>query len=595
MNERGRRARPARQRALTVLAMAGLMVGTMVPAAAVAQDGIPEVPRNQTLIFGSPGPDKENRWSPIQPSTQPPSRKSYGLFEALFYTNLNTGELIPWQAESYTLSDDFMAVDLKLRDGVEWCDGTPFTAEDVKFTWDTLKAGAPDLYDSAKYPEYIKEVTIVDPLNLHIELTKPAPRFFKDAFTLGHENHYAIVPKHIFEGQDPKTFDFYDLEKGWPCGTGPYKIVSSTPDQLVLDQRADWWGVKTGFSPMPAPKRLIFIPAGLDGQACSNLYLSNEVDLCGDLQPGLLTATMAQNPQVRSWNPEGPVWGAPDGCAYVFDFNTTTPPYDDVNVRLAFNYAFDRQQISDLAYEGSNHPLVIPFSGYMANNWQPGRVQEVIDRYDRGTHSLEKVDEYMSKAGFAKNADGFWAKDGQTLDVNFIYLTFMAPIGPVIQQQLINAGFNASGKIDDAWDATVFPGDQPVWVVVHCSSLTDPFEAYTPYHPKWAVPNGTPCTLWMGCSRWVNEEMGELLDKMEAVPADNAQDSEYMDWVVRATELYLEHMPEIVLTEELHPITYNQHYWTGFATAEDPYVAPYYCCWSASNLYLYRLQPTGAE
>ena len=333
---------------------------------------IADVPRNETLIFGSPGPDTENRWSPLQPSVLPPDKKSYGIFEALFYTNLNTGELIPWQAESYTLSDDFTSVSVKLRDGVEWCDGTQFTADDVKFTLDTLIAGAPDLYDSARYAEYIKEVTVVDPLNFTLELTKPAPRWFKDTFTLGHENHYAIVPKHLFEGKDPATYDFYDPANGLPCGTGPYKIVSSTPDQLVLDRLDSWWGEKTGFMPMPAPKRLIFIPAGLDGQACANLYVSNEVDLCGDLQPGLLTATMAQNPDVRSWNAEGPVWGAPDGCAYVFDFNTTTPPYDDVNVRLAFNYAFDRQQISDLAYESSNHPLVIPFSGYMSGRVAAG-------------------------------------------------------------------------------------------------------------------------------------------------------------------------------------------------------------------------------
>jgi peptide/nickel transport system substrate-binding protein len=68
-----------------------------------------------------------------------------------------------------------------------------------------------------------------------------------------------------------------------------------------------------------------------------------------------------------------------------------------------------------------------------------------------------------------------------------------------------------------------------------------------------------------------------------------------MDWTVRLTELYLENMPEIILTEELHPITYDEHYWTGYATAEDPYVAPYYCCWDASYLYLYHLKPTDAR
>jgi peptide/nickel transport system substrate-binding protein len=579
---------------------AGSAAASSAPSAtgsAAASQATGEVPRNKTLIFGSPGGSADNDWNPLITQASQPDRRVYGVFESLFYTNLNTGELIPWQAESYTLSPDFTSVTLKLRDGVTWCDGEKFTADDVKFTIDTVIAGAPDLYDSASYKEKVKKVTVVDPLTVQIDLNKPYPRWFKDTFTLGHENHYNIVPKHIFDGQDPKTFQNYDLAKNWPCGTGPYHITSSTPDQLVVDRNAKWWGTETGFSKPPAPDRLIFttLGSGIDEQACANLYESNEIDLCGDLQSGLMAATTAKDPDVRSWNKEGPVWGAPDGCSFVFDFNTTTAPYNDVNVRLAFNYAFDRQQIADLAYEGSTHPEIIPFSSYMAAKWQPGKVQAVLDKYDRGTHSQAKVDEYMGKAGFAKNADGLWAKDGKTLDVNFIYLTFMKPIGPVLEQQLKAAGFNATAKIDDKWDVTVFPGKQPVWVVVHCSSLTDPFESYTPYHPKWAVANGTPCTLWMGCSRWKNEEMGTLLDKMELVPADPSQDSEYMSWVERATEIYLQEMPEINLLEELHPISYNQHYWTGYATAEDPYVAPYYCCWSASNLYLYHLQATGAQ
>ena len=70
---------------------------------------------------------------------------------------------------------------------------------------------------------------------------------FRDNLALGHENHQVILPKHIWEGQDPKTFTNYDLAKGWPCGTGPYKIVSSTAQQMVADRGDDWWGAETGF------------------------------------------------------------------------------------------------------------------------------------------------------------------------------------------------------------------------------------------------------------------------------------------------------------------------------------------------------------
>jgi peptide/nickel transport system substrate-binding protein len=582
--------------AATATATATAVATATATLAATAATG--EVPRNETLIYGqgvSTSLRAVNNFNPLFQQASNPVQGDYGIYEQLFYTNLNTGELIPWQAESYEQNPEGTQITLHLRKGVTWCDGEPFTADDVKFTWDTLKTGDPALAASANYKEHIKDVTVVDPQTVSLTLNAPAPRWFKNTFTLGHDSSlYAIVPKHLFEGQDPKTFTFYDLAKAWPCGTGPYKITSSSPDKLVLDLRDKWWGTETGFSKAPAPKRVIWIPVATD-QACADLYAHNEVDLCGDLEPGLFVATKNSNPEVRSWAKEGPVWGAPDGCDFVFAFNTTTAPYNDVNVRLAFNYAIDRQQISDLAYDGSNHPEIIPFSSYMSAQWQPGRVQELMDKFDRGTPSQAKVDEYMGKAGFAKNADGFWAKDGKVLDANFIYLTFMAPIGPILEQQLKAAGFNATAKLDDKWDATVFPGKQALWTLVHCGSLTDPFEAYTPYHPKYAVANGTNCTLFMGCSRWKNEEMGQLLDKMATVAADPAQDSQYMDWVVRATEIYLTEMPEINLTEEYHVITYDEHYWTGFPTQEDPYIAPYYCCWPASDLIYYHLKPTGAQ
>ncbi len=457
-------------------------------ASIAASQATGDVARNKTLIFGAVGDTlrTENNWNPLAAQATHPDSNSYGLYEELFYTNLNTGELIPWQAESYTISDDYTGVTLKLRDGVTWCDGVQFTADDVKYSLDLLKTGDPAYFDSANYKEYIKSVDIVDKLTLQITLNKPAPKWFKEEFTLGRDP-YAIAPKHIFEKEDPKTFKFYDPAKGYPCTTGPFKIVSSTPDKLVLEPRDKWWGVDTGFQKWPEVKREIFIPIK-DQQACANLYMTNEVDMCFDLPTGLLVSTMAQKPEVRSWSKEGPIWGAPDGCLYNFAFNTSKPPWNDVNVRLAVNYAFDRQKITDLAFEGAMPTAILPFSGYFAPQYVPGRIQAVLDKYDRGTQSQAKVDDYMAKAGFAKNAAGFWAKDGKQLDVYFSYLDFMKAIGPVLQQQLIAAGFNTTSKLDPKWDSKVFPGTQDNWVLVHCNSFGDPFAAYQGYQSKYAVP-----------------------------------------------------------------------------------------------------------
>jgi peptide/nickel transport system substrate-binding protein len=562
--------------------------------------GLAEVPRNQTFIFSPWGfvseiPNPEN-WNIYAAGSYNHQREMglKGIYEALFYTNLNTGELIPWQGESYTYNSDFTQVTLKLRDGITWCDGEKFTADDVKFTLEMLRDNSPDLLYSSIYKEFLKDVTVVDPLTAQINLNKPAPRFFRDNLALGHENHQVILPKHIWEGQDPKTFTNFDLAKNWPCGTGPYHIVQSTAQQQIADEYDTWWGTTTGFkSALPAPKRLILIPVASD-EAMAQLHIANSIDYGNPLQPGTFVGAQAQNPKLQSWSPTGPIWGAPDGCGYNFIFNNMKAPWTDVNIRLAINYAIDRQKISDIGYEGANYPEIIPFSAYMAPKWVPGQIQAVLDKYDRGTPSQAKVDEYMAKAGYAKNSDGKWAKDGVVLKVPVYGPSFFGPLAPPLTQMLNDAGFDAAQELDEKWDAKFVPGNHDTLFLVHCGSLSEPYDTLKDLHSKNSAPIGQPISNVIAGTRYVNPEMDAILDQMEAIQADPTQGSNYMNLAAQAVDIYLRDMPEIMLTEELHVVTANTTYWTGFMNKADPYAAPY-PCWEAFYLAMFKLQPTGAS
>ena len=89
----------------------------------------------------------------------------------------------------------------------------------------------------------------------------------------------------------------------------------------------------------------------------AQLHIANSIDNGNPLQPGTFVGT--QGPERRSsvsWPPEGPVWGAPDGCGYIFIFNNMKAPWNNVNIRLAINYAINRQQISTIGYEDANYP-----------------------------------------------------------------------------------------------------------------------------------------------------------------------------------------------------------------------------------------------
>src|SRR5690606_34678834 len=184
-----------------------------------------------------------------------------------------------------------------------------------------------------------------------------------DTFATGQTARFMVVPQHIWEGQDAKTFSNLDIEQGWPVGTGPYRLVRTGEDSVVFDRRDSWWAVDAGLvERLPAPARIVYVPATV--AAMPQLYISNSLDMGRSLPIGAWEAARLQNPALITWNAEGPVWGAPDACVYRLTFNNQHPPFDDPEIRWAVNHAIDRDEIVALAYEGSTTPAVVPLSSF---------------------------------------------------------------------------------------------------------------------------------------------------------------------------------------------------------------------------------------
>ena len=584
--------------------LAGLtgLAALMLTGTAVIADGVADVPRNETLVL-TPWGDQPaqlanvENWNPyVTTITHQRDAMQVTVNEELFYTNLTDGKLIPWQAESFDLSPDFLTATIHLRKGVAWQDGQPFTADDVKFTLESLRDAPPEINGSADYKEYVKSVDAPDPLTAVIHFTKPGPRWVRDHLALGHENHYPILPKHIWEGKDIKGFTNYDLAKGLPMGTGAYKLVSSTTQQEVFDRDDNWWGAKIGFQPLPAPKRIVIVPVASD-DAMGQLHIANQVDGGRQLLVGTYEAASAQNPKLHSWNTQGPVWGAPDGCDYSLVFNNLKAPWNDVNLHWAVNRALDRAKLSEIGYEGSDHPVSYAFSGYMAGTYlkPDSPLQAVINKYNVDHQDLAEVATYMQKAGYTKGTDGFWGKDGKPLEFRVRVPQFIQPIQAPLTQQLKEAGFDAiQAPVDDSWLPDITNGNFDTMVFVHCGSLSEPIETLKDYHSKYSRPIGTAVPYAVAGSRYTNPDYDKLVDAMLAVPANPDPTSDYMKNAAAALDIALRDLPQIDMLEELHVVTFNDTYWTGWPTAADPYVAPY-TPWEAFNMVIHHLKPAKAS
>lgn len=554
-----------------------------------------DVPRNRTLVITHwsdsyrtqhDNVENFNWWLPGNSHARHASEK--GLIEFLFYTNLNTGEIIPWLGESFEYNDSLDSIDVKIREGAEWSDGVPFTAHDVKFTIDMVIANE-ELSRNSLWADQISEVTVTDDYNLTIDLTRPDPRFFQVQFGFGWENHTAIVPKHVWEGQDPTTFNNYDPAKGWPLGTGAYRLALSTPDVQIYDRRDDWWATETGFSPAPQVERIEYIPVANDDIA-AQLYINNQLDVGPPLLKGTFEAAKGFNNSLRSWNFEGPVWGAPDGCNFVLILNNQKKHFDDVNVRWAINHAIDRNEITGLAYEGGVPSVVVPISSYGVKQYLP-LMQDVIDKYMPGEFSLAKVEERMTSSGYSKDSEDFWTKDGERVNITLEIPSWIRPQGPFLEKQLKAAGFDAvfkQGEPATIGDRLRLGETEVVWV--QCGSINEPYDTFKSYHSKNSAPPGETYKGAVQGGRYENAEMDAILDEMEAM-LHSPNDPRYVELARGAMELFLRDMPVIHIAEELHVIVHNTEYWDGWPGVEDPYVAPY-PPWNGWYLITLNLEPT---
>ena len=221
-------------------------------------DQIKDVPREKTVVFENiegrvPLPDNQNQYTDNQ-------YLDWGMWQAnqesLFYYNYETGEIMPWQAKGYEFNDDFTKVKIFIREGVKWQDGEPFTADDVVFTINMIKSH-PELRYSTDMNTYVQDVVANNDHEVEFTLTQSYPSFVMDYFSVKVWDTLLIAPEHIWKDVDPVTFSNYDLAKGYPVGTGPYKLVRSTETEQVYDRCDTWWGAETGFMDMPKPERAI--------------------------------------------------------------------------------------------------------------------------------------------------------------------------------------------------------------------------------------------------------------------------------------------------------------------------------------------------
>ncbi len=443
------------------------------------------------------------------------------MFDGLV-TRSSDGRVLLQLAESATLVDD-TTWEFVLKKGVTFHNGEALTAEDVKFTFDRIISE-----NGIDYPEPhtsprkglispLESVEIVDDYTVRLHLSAPFPVAMQMLV------HQQIVPKDYFEQVGTEGF------VKAPVGCGPFKFVEgSLSDQIVMERFDDYYGGADELPPVGPPllDRVIFkiLP---EASTRVSALRAGEVNIIQAV-PSHMIPVLATDPNVRvvSGPSTRPAW---------MEMNVNKPPFDDVNVRLAMNYAVDADIILEMVLGGLGTVIAGPLSPY--NNF----ADPTLEPYG---YDPDKALELLAEAGWTdSDGDGFLDKGGES----FAFVIDVRPTSKsraeAVAGQLQELGIDATVRVWGDYSVLkpmMLDGERTAYVGDWGDSAFDPvghFEA------KWhsrveGTGNGRG-----NFSGYANPRVDELIEAGEIEP-DVEKRHELYD---EAQQLVYEEVPAVFL------------------------------------------------
>ncbi len=352
------------------------------------------------------------------------------LFDGLVGGSTIDGTDVPGLADYWEIGEDGVTYTFYLNQNAVFHDGTPLTAADVEFTFQSVLAEDSLSVRRSTVASTLKELIVVDDHTVQLIALAPSATFVSDA-----AGQFGILPKHIWEsvpfaefgadpgatGQDPTRV----------IGSGPFRFVEWVPgDHVTLEKNADYWDTNN----VPYVDRYIYRVI-VDPNANLQSLVTGESDIAD--------VPFTQAVSLRASNPE----------LNVVNFDTLAMNYYHVNqdetketlfldplVRQALHYALDRELIAETVYQG----FAIQANGtqpVLSQAYAPDRTNTVYNFDPDMARSL------LEQAGWVdSDGDGIVEKDGVKFSFEFIYsegvATYVQQI-PYMQQAWREVGIEA--------------------------------------------------------------------------------------------------------------------------------------------------------
>jgi peptide/nickel transport system substrate-binding protein len=558
--------------------------------------------------------------------------------EPLWSVDCATGEIINGLASGDPVyNSDFSEVTIPLREGVAWDDGEPFTSADVVFTIELIME-YDGFNDHNTMVESVASVSAPDEYTVVFKLNAPNSRFH--TYFLDRWGCTWIMPKHIFETvEDPITFEFDPF-----VGTGPYKLHSYDESGYwtIWEKRDDWDKSPTGILyGEPKPKYIVLQAFANEG-AKILAQLGHELDAV-DLSSEGLMAALTQGDSNRAYQEAFPWVVNNDPAMTGLTFNTAREPYDNVDVRWALLLAIDIAEYVGQAVDGTAtlSPVHIPSLGSYPKDFikpmeewlseftldlgdgktfqpydpdAPNRVLQYAA--DRGyvvptdpaaieqafgigwyKYAPEEAAMLLEKNGFSKNADEQWLlPDGSEWKIEILSRSDTSHLefknAAAAAQQWKQFGINAVHVPTDNVSALSQDGDYDVagnWPAQEpWGAGPDLYRVLDFYKSEYVEAVGT---MTKGhTSRWSSPEMDDVIEVLRET--DPANSEEVIAIGIDGLKIAVEELPGIPTFGYIGFVSWDEHYWTNWPGAENPYISPY-VHWGPFKYMTPFLEPTG--
>jgi peptide/nickel transport system substrate-binding protein len=255
-------------------------------------------------------------------------------------------------------------------------------------------------------------------------------------------------------------------------------------------------------------------------------------------------------------------------------------------MRWALSYLIDYDAVVDLAYEGSTVPAQTIWPAYGGLQPYFDAIGDLLEMYPTATYDPAKAEEILTGAGYAKGDDGYWAKDGEKLHLNFLVEGGSAEqekVAAVVSDQLEAGGVEVDVQIlsDPLHDNAILLGDYDLaGVQSFCPGYI--FDNLELFHSKYYVPLGEMAPWYERNSfRYNNEEFSAIVDEMSVTPPFEVD--MIVDQFQRAMAIWLDELPVIPTVQAPALVPFNSTYWEGWPSADNPWNMPV-SWWATWNL-----------